>query len=283
MKRRPSGSLIVSIALHVVFGAVLVYVLSIPFPLQELLERKPPPEPVEHIGYIALPNNGTNTPGKSGGNGRPVTKKPPEPKPRIIAPSTVPTTLPPIPHAVPKPEGGSGPVIGAGGVTRGVVPSFADPRVWLPPGATEEAQTPKGLPESLDSVLAARVQAHNDSLAAIAGNIGRKPGDWTVEKGGKKYGVDQKNIYLGKFKIPTAILALLPLNVQGNPQEIQRNRALEYMHNDIMYQAQQAMNEEEFRDAVKRIRERKQREHDEELAKKKAQQATRRADDPTIP
>ena len=38
MKRKPSGSLLISIALHAVFGAVLVYVLSIPFPLREWLQ-----------------------------------------------------------------------------------------------------------------------------------------------------------------------------------------------------------------------------------------------------
>jgi hypothetical protein len=279
--RKPSGSLLISIALHAVFGAVLVYVLSLPFPLAEWLRFEPPPQQFEHLRYYALPSNGTNTPGKSGGNGRPVTHTPAAPAPRVLAPNAVPTQLPPPPK-VPAQKGGSGPIIGAGGATQGVVPSFSDPRVWLPAGAME-AQKPKDLKESLDSVLATAIQAHNDSLAIIAGNSGRKPGDWTVDHDGKKYGIDQKHIYIGSFKIPTAILALLPLNVQGNPSEIQRNRALQYMHDDIAYQARQAMNEDEFRDAVKKIRERKQREHDEELAKKKAQQAAQRADDPSVP
>ncbi|HEX6965280.1 MAG TPA: hypothetical protein VF166_05740 [Gemmatimonadaceae bacterium] len=281
MKHKPSGSLVISIALHVMFGAVLLYVLSLPFPLREWLELTPGPKVVENVHYVALPPRGTNTPGRSGGNGKPVTNTPAAPPPHVVAPSSVPMRLPP-PPPVPKQKGGSGPIIGAGGATQGVVPSFSDPRVWLPPGAME-AQTPKGLKESLDSVLATIIQAHNDSLAIVAGNNSRKPGDWTVDHNGKKYGIDQKHIYLGSFKIPTAILALLPLNVQGNPSQIQRTRAFQYMHDDIQYQAQQAMNEEEFRDAVKKIRERKQREHDEELAKKKAQQAAQRADDPSIP
>ena len=118
---------------------------------------------------------------------------------------------------------------------------------------------PKSPKERLDSALAARLKAHNDSLAALA-LTGRRPGDWTVTKKGKKYGIDQKNIYIGDITIPTAVLALLPLNVQGNPTTIERERTLNAMHGAIADQAQGVMNEEEFREAVKRIRERKERE-----------------------
>jgi hypothetical protein len=105
---------------------------------------------------------------------------------------------------------------------------------------------------------------------------GRHPGDWTFEKGGKRYGADQQWIYFGKFKIPTALLALLPLNGVGNPTVASRNSQLDYMHSDIQYEAQRSLNEDEFRDAVKRIRERKEREHEakveEEKKKKKPPQ-----------
>ena len=44
---------------------------------------------------------------------------------------------------------------------------------------------------------------------------GAQPGDWTFERNGKKWGVDGSKIYLGKFWIPSAVLAALPIRVAG--------------------------------------------------------------------
>jgi hypothetical protein len=79
-------------------------------------------------------------------------------------------------------------------------------------------------------------------------------------KDGKKYGIDPKWIHLGKFSIPTAILGMLPLNVQANPVLAERNKLSNQLHSDIMSQAQRGMNEADFKKAVKSIRERKERE-----------------------
>lgn len=107
-------------------------------------------------------------------------------------------------------------------------------------------------------------------MNAIAAAQGRKPGDWTFEKGGKKWGMDSRNIYIGDHSIPTAILALLPLNSGSNPIKNREERDLNFQREEIFEQAQRAMNEEEFREAVKKIRERKEREHEAEQARKKA-------------
>jgi hypothetical protein len=277
--RHPSGSLAISIALHIVLGAGLLWVLSIPNPLVSWFrEPRREPVPVERISFLALPNRGTTTPGRSGGDNRPVARQPARAQRPLAPPRQIPEKVPPAPPAVSRPsEEGKGPVVGKGGLEEGVTPSYSDPRLWLPPGDVVSAPTRKTYSERLDSVLAARVQAHNDSLAAIAANAARAPGDWTFSKNGKKYGIDSKKIYLGDFSIPTAILALLPLNRGGNPTEVAAERALNFQRREIQEQAQRAMNAEEFREAVKRIRERKQREHDEEMrrreeAKKKQQQ-----------
>jgi hypothetical protein len=102
---------------------------------------------------------------------------------------------------------------------------------------------------------------------------GRKPGDWTFEKNGKKYGVDEKYIRLGKISIPTAILALLPINTTGNPTMNDRNKLQNQLHADIFWNAQRGMNEADFKKAVRSIRERKERERE-------AQKKTREADQP---
>lgn len=279
MKRRPSGSLLVSIALHIVLGAALAWVLSIPVPFKQWYQQYRAANPEEHITYVVpgapAPTGAAPTPGRSGGNGRPITR--PEPPPPLTAPTQIPSTIPPAPPAGQnKQEPGTGPVIGKGGATAGVTPSFGDPRLWLPPGS--EILPPKSPTQRLDSALASRVEAHRDSMAALAAAAGKKPGDWTFEKNGKKYGIDQNKIYIGDHSIPTAILALLPLNSGTNPIENQRQRALNVQLNEIAEQAQRGMNEAEFREAVKRIRERKQREHDAAMKKREQERKKLRAD-----
>jgi hypothetical protein len=172
----------------------------------------------------------------------------------------VPSTLPPAtPGARATEQGGTGEVVGEGGPTRGIRPSYADPRVWAPGPAV--AATPKTPAQRLDSSLVSRIQAHNDSLLANTYQPNKfERGDWTVGKGDGKFGIDQKFIRLGKISIPTALLGLLPINQTGNPIAYERNKQMAAMRAEILEHAQISMNEDEFRKAVKAIRERKERE-----------------------
>jgi hypothetical protein len=128
----------------------------------------------------------------------------------------------------------------------------------------------------MDSAVASIIAPYNDSVAAASG--GRQPGDWTFEKGGRKWGVDPKYIRLGKVSIPTAVLALLPINTTGNPVLVERNKLQNQLHADIFWNAQRGMNEADFKKAVKSIRERKERERAD--AEKKARQAQEPAAQP---
>jgi hypothetical protein len=116
--------------------------------------------------------------------------------------------------------------------------------------------------ETIDAIIAEGVGRVADSLVAAAPR--RAPGDWTVERNGRKYGIDPQFIRLGPVSIPTAVLALLPINAQANPNEIERDRALRYMNRDISYHAQRAITEDEFRRNVRNLRERKERERAEQ-------------------
>lgn len=147
-------------------------------------------------------------------------------------------------------------MVGRGGPTQGIVPRFDSP-LWAP--VAPELIAPRSAAEEIREGIAERVWAQNDSIRR-AQPTGRAPGDWTVGEGDRKFGVDQRKIYLGPIEIPTAVLALLPVNAGANPQALDRNRALELQRADIMNQAQRAVTDAEFRDAVKRIRERKERE-----------------------
>jgi hypothetical protein len=281
VKLRVDGSVAVSIALHVAFGAFLLWVFSIPYPLRELLERTRPKVSPERISFISIPNLGETTPGRSGGDGlperpnaRPVPAKP------LVAPSETPSAVPPAPAEAPREDiGGSGPLVGRGGPVRGVVPSYADPRVWTDPNA-QVLGLPRSVSEQLDSMLVTGTQRVRDSM--VLASRQRRPGDWSWTKDGKKYGWDAEGIHLGGVTIPNELLGLGAALAQGgvldgvasNPQVADRARTIRAMTQDINYNAPRAMNAEEFRTAVKRIRERKERERREarEASEKKAKE-----------
>ena len=256
-RRRPPSYLVASFALHVLIGVLLVRFLISPNMIWLMLAGgRTAPVPTERIGFLRLPKaKGTPVIGKSGGDNRPVTKSAPV---KLVAPTAVPSTLPPVaPSSQPaRPEAGSGPLVGAGGPARGIKPSYDDPRLWPAPGDIVSA--PKTPTQRLDSVIADIIRPYNDSMAIVNGQ--RKPGDWTFDHDGRKYGIDPRYIHLGSFSIPTAILGLLPINLQANPTLAERNKVQNQLHSDIMSQAQRGMNEADFRKAVRSIRERKERE-----------------------
>jgi hypothetical protein len=266
-KRRLSGSVIASIGVHVVVGAALLRILLIPNPFTSLFATKSQPVEPERISFLALPQESpATTPGKSGGNGRPVNTKV-TPAPPLVAPTTVPTTIAPVePTATPTPlpaDEGTGPLIGRGGPTKGIRPSYSDPRIWVP--AAPVVSAPKSADARMDSVVASGIERVRDSLAANGYTPNKfERGDWTVEKNGKRYGIDQSAIRLGKVSIPTALLGLLPLNVQGNPIAAARDREMASLRAEIQFQSARALNEQEFRRAVKSLRERKERERQQQ-------------------
>ena len=241
--------------------------MLIPYPFTSLFPTREQPVEPERISFLALPQaSATTTPGKSGGNGRPETPNR-KPAPPLVAPTEVPNGIPPVAPAATPPapaeEEGNGPLIGRGGATKGIRPSYSDPRIWVP--AAPVVSAPKSAHERMDSVVTADIERARDSAAAVAYSPNKfERGDWTVEKNGKKYGIDNQYIRLGKVSIPNVLLGLLPLNMQGNPVAAERDRAMASLRQEILYQSQRSMNEEEFRKAVKELRERKEREHQQQ-------------------
>ena len=256
MKRRFSPAFLVSLAGHVLVGLVIIQVLLVPNPLSRLLTRqKSTAIPAERIGFLAIPRgSGPAVSGRRGGDGAPVSSVP---APALSAPSVVPDRIPPVAAAsAPAPVMGAGPLVGGGGPTRGVRPSFTSPRVWAPPGKILSA--PRTTVEVIDDAIRADVGRVTDSVLALGPR--RAPGDWTVERNGRKWGIDQRAIRLGPVSIPTAVLALLPINAQANPITGQRERQFNRMHAEIAFHAQRAINENQFKDAVRNLRLRNERE-----------------------
>jgi hypothetical protein len=250
--KRLSKPFLVSFGVHLVVAVALMRMLIVNMELSPTQKRQA--DRAQHVGFVRI-SGGVKTPvpGKSGGDGRPLTPR----EIHVVAPVSVPTSIPvpsgPVTKAT---EEGTGPLVGTGGPTRGVRPQYSDPRVWEPPGPVVSA--PKSVKQTLDSLIAEAIAPYNDSLAAAAQR--RDPTDWTIEKGGYKWGIDRRAIRLGPVSIPTALFAMLPLNIQGNPTTMQRDRAFASMHADINWHAQQAINEADFMKAVRSIRERKERE-----------------------
>jgi hypothetical protein len=269
--RRDYRSLATSLALHVIGVALLIRIVMVPSTLSMLFrqEVRVPLAP-EKVTFVAIAPRHDTTVARAqidGGDNRRARPDVPT-APMLRAPVTVPSELPPAPaiKAVPGEPGGSGPLIGGGGPLRGVQPAFGDGRLWPEPGPLLTA--PKTDDERRDSVFASRLGRYEDSLnLAERGQTG--PGDrpsWIYSRGDQQYGIDKNKIHLGKFSLPSALLYQLPLaKYQG---DISRDRERNLLAADMYDQTHRRLNEEEFREAVKAIRARKERERREADAAK---------------
>jgi hypothetical protein len=246
-----------SAALHIVLGLAILWVLSLPMPLEQWLVQHHVGPQQESIRYIATAQQTTAAP-HAGGNGR--TQKGPVPPPaKLVAPITIPVGVPDTkPGAKPVPEAATGPVISAGGAGPGIMPMLTDARIWLPPGAVNVA--PLSDSARFDSAFHESVQHLQDLAKKQAGAI-----NGVFSAGGKKYGLDSNNIYIADYKIPAALLALLPIHPSGPASQEYTTSGRQIA--DVNYQAGRALDAEDFKTAVKRIRQRKEREkRDKEIA-----------------
>jgi len=161
-------------------------------------------------------------------------------------------------------------------------PGLAQGRLWvrplpLPPRELAHRLS-KTRAELVDSAVTTIVQAYLDSIANDPASRNQGLPSWTTEIAGKKFGLDSKNIYIAGLKIPAAVLALLPIPA-GN---IDQNRAYNHFLNlraDLLYAAQRAETLEEFKQVIREIRERKEREREFE----KNQRTAPPPEEPLIP
>jgi hypothetical protein len=252
-------SILAHVALIFVMGQIMFR-----FPIGQLLGLPKTRIQPERITYVAVPK-------PSGGSAttKAESKQPAAPAPLqapVATPSTV-TTPPPVDTLRSQAAGGRGTglgVVGDGAAT-GIVPRAPDPRIPLI--ADEYIVTPPSTAQFVDSLIQLAIGVANDSLSIAAKR--NAPPDWTVNGPGGKWGMDPNgNIKLGKVTLPAALLALLPLNVQSRVSPIEQ-RAADWVRRDIQYHAQVAITEDEFRAAVKRIRERKEKERQKQIAEGK--------------
>ncbi|HEU4699466.1 MAG TPA: hypothetical protein VFS40_09820 [Gemmatimonadales bacterium] len=166
-------------------------------------------------------------------------------------------------RAAPSAEAGDEPAGHAGRIA----PEYAQGRLWvrpLPLPPRELAQRLSGNPRALaDSVVNRAIQQFLDSVEADPGSRGAAMPSWTTQIAGKKFGIDQKYLYVAGLRIPAAVLALLPLPAGGTNYDRDKawRQAMD-LRTDLMQAAQRAENAAEFKRQIKAIRERKQQEEE---------------------
>ena len=256
--RREPAPLLFSIAIHM---AVAFAILNAAFHYDFSGLNAPRPASVapEKLMYVNVaPTGGATGTRDSAGPAPRATQA----SRGLVAPVRIPDAIAPPASATSGTPGGA---VGGRGrsdevsVTTGIVPGNPDPR--LSNDIHEFFPAPKTHAERVDSAVRASIYAYNDSVAKARALAGKAPGDWTYEgKNGQKWGIDGNKIYLGKFAIPSAVLAALPLRIQGNPGETIADRLVTSRRADLLLHADAAFHDDEFKTAVKRIRERKDKE-----------------------
>lgn len=198
------------------------------------------------------------------------------PPPRLERPGDV-VELPPDTGSV-QPDGAAparSPLIGRIG------PGLGEGRLWVRPLPLPPKELAQRLEQThaelVDSAVTAIVQGYLDSIAMdpAARNVGLP--SWTTQVAGKKFGLDAKNIYIAGLKIPAAVLALLPLP-QGN---IDQNRAYNHLmelRSDLQQAARRAENLDEFKDMIRDMRLRKEREEERARNQRLTPEEAARAD-----
>lgn len=146
------------------------------------------------------------------------------------------------------------------GNTAAIRPRYGDGRLWVQPLVESPRTIAKALSgktdkQLTDSAVASMVQTYLDAMAAEqAANPTGLP-SWTTKIGGRTVGLDSKWIYLGPIKIPTMLLALLPINLQGNMSDYQYNKQLQSMRSDLFEAARRAATYDDFKKAMKDLHE----------------------------
>lgn len=285
LPKRRSGdprASVVALGLQLLLLLIVVPAFLVPIAYDWLRDDSGRPIVPEVVRFeVVLPTSGepNREAPRDGGDNRPVNEElPAQEIPPLVAPTGVPTTLPAAPANTP-PSGGYGDIVGDGGPIRGLRPTYTDQRLWVKPGDVVVAPViPLTRADTLRLMLERSIIAYAEEQERLNPSGERRPGDWTFNLGGKKWGVDQGMIRLGDFSLPTPILGMLALNnVQANPIAMERAKRLDAMRNEIQEQAARQMRDDEFDRAVQALRERRERE------RRETREATQRTRPDSLP
>lgn len=171
------------------------------------------------------------------------------------------------------PAGGDTTAVAGGpvGTHRRIGPAYGDGRLWVRPGEAALGVVGPSADRAthvarVDSAVRARIQAFIDTMPRDSFAL-PPPADWTTEIDGRTWGIDETWIYLGDLKLPTALLALIPMP-QGNYYQAKDAAELQRIREDIIQAARRAETAAQFRRYVDELRRRKDGERAREQARR---------------
>ena len=210
-------------------------------------------------------------------------------EPRPAEPSPIITPAPAPPPAV-SDSGRGAPRTGVPGFRIG--PALGEGKLWVqplpaPPQEIAEAYNRNHV-ELVDSAVSAIVQQYIDSVLNAPADPGSTPPSWTTKIMGKTFGIDSKYIYLGPLKIPSALLAFLPINSGGMTMEYSKASRMAAIRADLIYAAQRSATLDDFKRSVRELRAERERQKELERNQRKApgeapKDTTRKVPPPKIP
>jgi hypothetical protein len=205
-----------------------------------------------------------------------ITPRPEEPAPApepvpVQQPPPAPAELAPVPVR-PAPAESVGTTDTLRARLYRIGPALGEGKLWVrplpaPPRELAEALTRTHL-QLVDSAVAAIVQEYIDSVLSAPSAPGAAPPSWTTQIFGKTFGIDSKYIYLGGLKIPSALLALLPIKAGGATMEYSQASRLAAIREDLASAAVRAQTMEDFKRAIKELRAERERLHKLQEAQK---------------
>jgi hypothetical protein len=152
-------------------------------------------------------------------------------------------------------------------------PFIGEGKLWVAPLPFAPKELAQRLSRShfelVDSAVTEIVQHYIDSMLTAPVPFDTKPPSWTTKIAGKTFGIDQNYIYFGGLKIPSAILALLPLPTMSNV-DLRNSQRLADIRADLNYAAARSQNMEDFKKAIRELRQRREREEEFQRNLKKA-------------
>ena len=191
---------------------------------------------------------------------------PPAAEPRPVPPRREPAEPSPASPRDPAPpvsadSGRGAPRPGTPGYRIG--PALGEGKLWVQPLPAPPRELAGALGKShielVDSAVSAIVQAYIDSVLNAPAPAGAAPPSWTTQIFGKTFGIDSRYIYLGGLKIPSAVLALLPIKGGGVTMEYSRAARMAAIREDLAYAAQRSATLDDFRRAVRELRAERER------------------------
>ena len=182
----------------------------------------------------------------------------PEPERVEAPPVEAPAELPPAPPADTTPKSAPRPP----GRSVRIGPALGEGKLWIRPLPAPPRELARDLTrtnaELVDSAVSAIVQEYIDSVLSAPAAAGAAPPSWTTQIFGKTFGIDSKYIYLGGLRIPSAVLALLPIK-GGTTMEYSQANRLALIREDLQRASARAQTMEDFKRAIRELRAERER------------------------